>query len=182
MEATSALEAANKAMTSVISQLTPEHRQAATPCTEWNVHQAIDHVCQGCQMVAGSLAGQTPPQEAVDLLADGPATGWANAYAALSAAATPEALAATHQMPFGEVTGDIAVSAISADAIVHAWDVAKGAGVDFKLDDDVAEWTLATWQQLVPADGREGGFADVVPVPDDASPLDRMLGYTGRQP
>jgi len=184
MDATSALENTNTVMTSVIGQLTSDHRHMSTPCTEWDVHEVLDHVCQGSQRIAGALQGQAPPENAeeIDLLAEGPANGWANAYAALSAAATPENLTAIHSMPFGEVPGEAALSVIVADALVHAWDVAAGAGVDFDVSDETAEWALATWKQIVPPEGRQGGFAAVVPVADDASALDRLLGYTGRQP
>lgn len=182
MDATTALAQTNQVMTSVIGQLTPDHREASTPCTEWNVHEVLDHVCQGCQGMAGGLQGQAPPEEAPDLLANGPAQGWADAHAALSAVATPEILSATHQMPFGEVTGEMALSVIVADAATHAWDVAKGAGVEIDMPHELAEFALATWKQLVPPEGRQGGFADVVPVGDDASAVDRLAGYTGRQP
>ena len=44
-------------------------------------------------------------------------------------------------------------------------------------------FALQTWQMVVPADGRTGdGFAPVVEVGDDASPIDQVVGYTGRQP
>jgi uncharacterized protein (TIGR03086 family) len=87
-------------------------------------------------------------------------------------------------MPFGEVPGEVALSVITADHLTHAWDLARATDQDLAIDDDVAEWALATWQVVVPAEGRPegGGFADVVPVADDASPLDRLLGYTGRNP
>jgi uncharacterized protein (TIGR03086 family) len=86
-------------------------------------------------------------------------------------------------MPFGEVPGEIAVSVITADHVVHAWDLAQATGQDLDIDNDLAEWALQTWQVVVPAEGRDGnGFADVVAVADDASAVDRLVGYTGRQP
>ncbi len=184
MDATTALKNTDETMKSVIAQLTSDHRYMSTPCTEWNVHEVIEHACQGSHMIAGALQGQAPPENAdeIDLLADGPASGWANAHAALSAAATPEILSATHQLPFGEMPGEAAMSVIVADVLVHAWDVAAGAGVEFDVSDEMAEWALATWKQVVPPEGRQGGFADVIPVTDDAPALDRLLGYVGRQP
>jgi uncharacterized protein (TIGR03086 family) len=184
VDATTALHDTNTIMSSVIDQLTPEHRHMSTPCTDWDVHEVINHICQGTQMVAGALQGQAPPDNAgdIDLLAEGPANGWANAYGALSAAATPEILTSTHQLPFGEMPGEAALSVIVADAVVHAWDVASGAGVQFDISDEMAEWALATWKQVVPPEGRQGGFDPVVPVADDAPALHRLLGYTGRRP
>jgi uncharacterized protein (TIGR03086 family) len=184
MDATTALGATNTIVSGLIGNLTPEHRELRTPCDQWNVHELIEHMCQGGQMIAGGLQDQAPPDTTPDFLADGPANGWANAHAALAEAATPDALAAAHQLPFGEVPGEVALSVITADHLTHAWDLARATGQDIEVDDELAEWALATWQVVVPADGRpeDGGFAAVVPVADDAPALDRLLGYTGRKP
>ncbi len=177
------MQQTNQIVTGLIAGLTPEHREMSTPCEKWTVHDLIGHMCGGGQMIAGGLQGQAPPAEAPDFLADGPANGWANAYAALSAAATPEALASNHQMPFGEVPGEVAVSVITADHLVHAWDLAQATGQELDVDEELATFALQTWQMVVPAEGRTGdGFAPAVTVPDDASALDRVVAYTGRQP
>jgi uncharacterized protein (TIGR03086 family) len=177
-----ALAATDRLMTSVIAQLAPEHRENPTPCTEWNVHEVCDHVVRGCHLVAHGLRGEPMP-DAADYMAEGPGKAWADAYDTLAAAATPEILAATHDMPFGQVTGQQAISVMAADAATHAWDIATGAGVDFAMPEDLAEFALATWQVVIPPEAPRGvGFGSIVPVADDAPALDRLLGFTGRQP
>jgi uncharacterized protein (TIGR03086 family) len=183
MDATTAMQQTGPIVSDLIAGLTPDHREVSTPCAEWNVHELIEHMCQGGQMVAAALQDQAPPDEAGDLLADGPAAGWAAAAAALSDAATPDALGAAHEMPFGEVPGEVALSVITADHLVHAWDLAQATGQGFDIGDDLAGWALQTWQVVVPAEGRTGdGFAAAVPVAEDAPVVDRLVGYTGRQP
>ena len=92
-------------------------------------------------------------------------------------------LAQNYDSPgLGAMPGEVAMSVIVADALTHAWDVAKGTGVNIEIPEELAGWALATWQQVVPPEGRGGGFAEVVPVGDDASAVDRLAGYTGRQP
>jgi uncharacterized protein (TIGR03086 family) len=147
------------------------------------VHDLIGHVCGGAFMIAGGLQDQAPPDESPDFLADGPVAGWAAASAALAAAATPAALEATHTMPFGEVPGAMALSVIVADHIVHASDLAQATGQDLDVSEELAEWSLGTWQSVVPAEGRTGdGFKAAVAVLDEASAVDRLVAYTGRQP
>ncbi len=183
MDAKTAMEQTNQLVTGLIGGLTPEHREVSTPCDEWTVHDLLGHMCGGAHMVAGGMQGQAPPEEMPDFLADGPAAGWAAAAAHLAEAATPEALAATHQMPFGETSGEMAVAVITADHVTHAWDLARATGQDLSLSDDLAQFALETWKPLVPAEGRTGdGFKAVVPVSDDASAVDRLVAYTGRQP
>jgi len=183
MDATQAHAETNTIVTSLMNGLTPEHREMRTPCDKWNVHELIEHMCQGGHMIAGGLQDQSPPEEMPDYLADGPANGWAGAAAALQAAATPDALSSAHQMPFGEVPGEVAFSVITADHLVHAWDLARATSQDLSVSDELAGWALATWQVVVPAEGRTGdGFAAVVPVADDAGAVDQLVAYTGRQP
>lgn len=183
MDAMTALGETNEAMTQLIAGLRPEHKEMASPCTEWTVHDVLDHVCGGAHMIAGGMQGQAPPEEAPEFLADGPANGWAAAHAALAAAATPERLGALHQMPFGEVPGEMAVAVITADHLTHGWDVAKATGLDFNVSDELAEWALTTWQGVLGDGARDGGgFDDAVEVPADAPAVDRLAAFTGRTP
>ncbi len=183
MDATTAMDQTDRIVKTTIGGLSSQHREAQTPCREWTVHDVIEHMCQGGHMIAGGLQGQAPPESAPDFLADGPAKGWDETIEHLREAATPEALADTHQMPFGEVPGEVALSVIVADHLVHAWDIAQASGQVPEIGDDLASWALETWQAVVPAEGRTGdGFDAAVPVGDDASPVDRLVAYTGRRP
>jgi uncharacterized protein (TIGR03086 family) len=183
MDATTALNETTEIMNGLVAGLTPDHREMRTPCEKWNVHELIEHVCQGGHGIAGGLLGEAPPEGDVDVLDDGPANGWASAQQHLHAAATPEVLTSLHQMPFGEVPGEAAMSVIVSDHLVHAWDLAQATGQDFSCSDELATFAHNVWLGLAPAEGRTGEpFADVVAVPDDAAPLAKMLAYTGRQP
>ena len=183
MDATTALHQTDRIVTDLIAGLRPEHRDAPTPCTDWTVHDLIGHMCSGGHMIAGALAGETPPDPAPDPLADGPANGWAATSSHLRDAATPDRLAAIHQMPFGEVPGEMALSVIVADLVTHAWDLARATDQTLAVDPDLAAWAHQVWSGVVPAEGRTGdGFAAAVHVPDGASAMDRLVAYTGRQP
>jgi uncharacterized protein (TIGR03086 family) len=183
MEPVEAMNQTDEIVTGIIAGLSADHREAPTPCTEWTVHDVIEHMCQGGHMIAGGLQGQAPPDEAPDLLADGPANGWAATIAHMREAATPEALAESHHMPFGEVPGGVALSVIVADQLTHAWDLAQASDQPLVVDDELASWAYETWKMVVPAEGRTGdGFADVVVVAETASPLDQLVAYTGRKP
>jgi uncharacterized protein (TIGR03086 family) len=183
MDAAAAMTETNQIVDGLIAGLTPEHKEMPTPCDEWNVHELIEHMLQGGHMVAGALQDQPPPDDAPDVLADGPAAGWAGTRDAMVAAATPEALGTKHQTPFGEVPGEMVLSVIASDFLLHGWDLAQATDQSIDVSDELAEFALGTWQAVVPAEGRDGnGFADAVPVADDAPALDKVIGYTGRQP
>lgn len=184
MQTVEAMQQTSTLVTRLVSGLSPDHREAPTPCDQWNVHELLNHMCGGAHMIAGGLKDEAPPEgEPPDFLADGPAAGWEAAAAHLAQAASPDALAALHQMPFGEVPGETAVAVITADHLTHAWDLAKATGQELGMSDELAEFALETWKPLVPADGRTGdGFKAAVGVDDSASAVDKLAAYTGRQP
>ena len=183
MDATGALQETTAMVSGLIAGLTPDHREMRTPCDQWNVHELVDHMCGGAHGIAGGLQGMAPPEEPPDFLAEGPAAGWASAAAALEQAATPEILTALHDMPFGHVPGEAAMSVIVADIATHAWDLAQATDQSLDMSDDLAGFALMTWQGLVPAEGRTGdNFKEAVPVAGDAPAVDKLVAYTGRQP
>ncbi len=177
------MEQTNDVVTRLIDGLSPEHREQSTPCDQWTVHELIEHMVGGAHMVAGGMEGRPPPTEMPDFLAGGPAAGWAAAYAHMLEAATPGALAATHQMPFGETPGEVALAIITADHVTHAWDLAEATGQELGVSEELAEFALEAWKPVLPAEGRSGdGFKAAIVVGDDASMVDRLAAYTGRQP
>lgn len=183
MDASSAMQQANQDVTRLISGLTPEHREMPTPCDEWTVHELINHMCEGAHLVAGAFEGQAPPDEVPNFLAEGPMNGWSTARSHLEATSTPDVLTSLQQMPFGEVPGEAALSLIVADHITHAWDLAQASGQDHGLSDELCHFALATWEGIVPAEGRDGkNFDDAIAVGSEASAIDQLCAYTGRQP
>ena len=76
MDATTAMGETNTIVTGLMNGLSPDDREKSTPCQKWNVHELIEHMCQGGQMIAGGLQDQAPPEEMPDFLADGPVAGW----------------------------------------------------------------------------------------------------------
>jgi len=186
---TEAMNQTNALVTDMVARLTPDQRHLATPCDQWTVDDLLAHICGGTQMVAGGLQGQEPPQGAGpsstphNLLADGPVAAWAAARAALEAAATPDALEAEHQMPFGEVRGEMAVAVITADALTHAWDLSMATGIDHGISSELATFALEAWLPLVPAEGRTGdGFKAAIEVAADATAIEKLAAFTGREP
>ncbi|AVT33882.1 TIGR03086 family protein [Plantactinospora sp. BC1] len=80
-----------------------------------------------------------------------------------------------------EVMGMVALD----ELVLHGWDLAKATGQPFHCDPASTEAVLEfTAESARPeqAAGREGLFGPVVPVPADAPPFDRALGFAGRDP
>ena len=82
------------------------------------------------------------------------------------------------EMP-ASVMGVVALN----EVVVHGWDLAVATGQEYRPDPASVQACLEmVGDRTDTADEPEGLFGPVVPVPDDASPFDRLLGRTGRDP
>jgi hypothetical protein len=122
----------------------------------------------------GNLIGEAPDDHA----------GYFTAYVegACSAAQEVEDLQATVHCSFGDFTVQQYFWQITMFRGLRAHDIAKACSQDTDLPDDLVE---GIWGQVSPhaEEWRSYGvFPAAVPVPDDASLQDRLLGLTGRQP
>ncbi len=84
------------------------------------------------------------------------------------------------RMP-SQVLGVIALD----ELVMHGWDLARATGQEFSCDPESAEAVLGFTRMTAEpgeAAGREGLFGAVVEVPEDATALDRALGFAGRDP
>ena len=72
----------------------------------------------------------------------------------------------------------------TGEIVVHTWGLATATGQWGEWQPEVLELAFESYEQGLPAEGREQFpvFKPVVPVPDDASLIDRIVAWTGRQP
>jgi uncharacterized protein (TIGR03086 family) len=77
-----------------------------------------------------------------------------------------------------------AMAAVALDELViHGWDLAVATGQPYSVSDaDAAACTSFAGAVGESPDERAGLYGPRVPVPADASPFDRLLGLTGRDP
>ncbi|MGY0023111.1 TIGR03086 family metal-binding protein [Streptomyces sp. cg35] len=79
-----------------------------------------------------------------------------------------------------DLPGAVAGLVTADELVVHGWDLARATGQAYAPD----EAALRAARDLLTPDegGRDGLFGPVVPVPDDAPLLDRVIGLSGRDP
>ncbi len=150
-----------------------------TPCAEFTVRDVLEHMIGGATMFAAAYRGEAPAAVDVgDVLA-----GFGSALADLGAAITaPGALDRTVAAPFGEVPGETFARFVVLDGLVHGWDLATATGQAYNPPaalvaavDDFAHRTLDPLR-----DGQT--FAAAIEPAADASPIERLVAYTGRRP
>ncbi len=175
-----ALDATEK----LISSIGNERLTLPTPCTEWTVRDIVHHLVVGNHHVASAFNGEPSGRKGDP---QGPEADLFSAYrgsglALLDAVRRPGALEMVVTVPFGSVTGAVAVHLRVTELLVHGWDLAQATGRPIAFPEDLAERALRFSQSaLTKLPPGRAPFAPPAPVPDDAAAIDRLAACLGRQ-
>jgi uncharacterized protein (TIGR03086 family) len=188
---------------SVIADVRPEQMADPTPCDAFTVHDLLGHLTAVLRRVAVIGAGRSPfevPDQVDGVADDAWAATWAAAAHDVQAVWSDDVLDRQVQVPWRSMTGREALGIYTDEVLVHTWDLARATGQEPAWDDLAVEAALAAIHQEMPDDGRHEMFEQaraempmdtddwpdpflaVVPVPDDASTMDRLVAYNGRDP
>ena len=166
--------------TEVVDAVPDDQWDAPSPCEGWTARQVVEHV----------VDGETGFLERFELAptaeGDDPVTRWPTVRDAVQAALDDHDTATIgYDGMFGPTTlAETVDQFLSADLVVHSWDIARAAGLrDLEeLPADEVELVHSRLAPLGDAIRGPGVFGPEVPVPEDASAQDRFLGFIGRQP
>jgi uncharacterized protein (TIGR03086 family) len=147
-----------------------------TPCDDWDVRTLLNHVLDTQRYFVGAARGEeaSPPSpNPPDLVGDDP-------VAAVEQART-DMLRTFREPGVVEKTGP-SLGIASSDMLLHGWDLAIATGQDAKMPGGLAETAYELIHGRFTDDQRKGMFKPEVAVAADASPQDKLLAYTGRNP
>jgi uncharacterized protein (TIGR03086 family) len=156
---------------------------APTPCAEWDVRALVNHVVGEelwtVPLADGATIAEVGDRFDGDLLGDDPrAVGRAAAADAIAAVDRRLPEGGLVHLSFGDVPMEEYVHQLSADHLVHSWDLATATRQDATLDpetvDAVSAW-FAEREELYRAAGAVGPA-----VPGAGDPQSQLLGAFGR--
>ena len=157
-----------------------------TPCSEWAVRDLVRHLVYeelwAPPLLAGATITDIGDRFEGDILGDDPQVAWKEAAAAALAAASGDALTRTVHLSFGDFPGRDYLGQLTADHLIHAWDLARGIGADDRLDPEVVQFVHDFMAPQVEQWAAAGVFAPPVAVPAGADSQARLLAMTGRTP
>ena len=172
-------EATLKVLQQVLHTIAADDMSRQTPCTEFDVKQLTGHLLNSITVIGGAVDAKLPPHDETE-----------SAERQIIAAARP-ALDAWHRHGLNgmvmvgpnEAPAAVMAGVLSIEFLVHAWDYARAVGRDVDATDSLAEYVLDLARGIITPEGRSNvGFDDPVDVPADARALDRLIGFTGRDP
>lgn len=165
----------------LVTGVRPEQWSAPTPCTDWNVHQLVNHLVAGNLTFASLLSGQAPPERGLDHLGDDPAGAYRVSGATLRAAFDqPGILERSFRGLLGTATGEERLQIRLYDLLAHGWDLAQATGQPTVLPEDLAEQGLTFARGQLSTQPRTGRFGPAQPTADDAPAIDRLVAFLGR--
>jgi uncharacterized protein (TIGR03086 family) len=170
----------------VVAGIRDDQLDAPTPCADTPVAGLLAHLV-GLTTAFRMAAEKTPVPGGPSASADDLPPDWrgripAQLDALVAAWQRPSAWEGTAEA--GGVTMPAPVMAIVAldEVLVHGWDLAVATGQDYAADPASVGACTGFAAQAAAEGPTPGLFGPPVPVPDDAPPLDRLLGLTGRDP
>jgi uncharacterized protein (TIGR03086 family) len=172
-------EAALGALQHVLHPIARDELSKSTPCSEYDVMKLTDHLLNSITLLGGAAGAELPERDTHD-----------SVERQVIGAARP-ALDAWHRrgldgtvtLASNELPATFAPSILTLEFLVHGWDFAAATGHPMHVAESLAEYVLRLAKKVITPDGRATvGFADPVAVPDDASALDRLIAFTGRDP
>ena len=164
----------------------PEDWGRPTPCSDWNVRELLRHLVYeelwAPPLLEGKTIADVGDRFEGDILGADPPAAWKEAAAGAVAAGSADVLDRTVHLSFGDVPGRDYLGQMTADHVIHAWDLARGIGGDDRLDSELARFVYDFLAPQADMWRGAGVFGPAVPVPDDADVQSKLLGLTGRTP
>jgi len=176
---------AASSITDIVGRIEPDQWQLPTPCTDWTVRDLVAHIVSEARWTPLLLAGLTIDEVGDtldgDLLGDDPISSCAAAMeAALESARGPAIGERCVNLSFGVTPAQEYLRQLTADYLVHGWDLATALGIDHQLDPELVSaiggWFLSQQKGYQAA----GVVAAPVAVGPDGDPQVRLLAMFGR--
>jgi uncharacterized protein (TIGR03086 family) len=184
------LSPSTRQLTGLLANIDDDQLRAPTPCPDYTLGDLIDHV--NGLTVAFRFAASKQPLPAAGGGPSGDARrlgdDWRDriptqleqlAQAWRDTGAWEGMTAAGGVALPGQVAGLVALN----EVVVHGWDISRASGQPFAVD----EATVAACLEFVAMSVNDRSpdsalFGPVIEVPDDAAPLERLVGLSGRDP
>ena len=171
-------------LTDLVDRLDAAQLSNRTACADFTVSGVLEHMMNGAAAFGPAFRGEAPSEPSPAPAGAGgvPADDFQRAMNGLrDAATTPGAMERTIDAPFGQVPGSVFARFVAFDGLVHGWDIASATGLAYDPPDDVVAAVDGFARATIGAEMRDGDtFAVATAAPDGASPLERLVAFSGR--
>jgi uncharacterized protein (TIGR03086 family) len=149
-----------------------------TPCPDWDVQALADHLIDTLSRLGAAAGIEIPAPDS-----DSPNQRLRQVTETILAGWRCRGLADDVEFAGRTLPGHLALGILQLELVVHGWDFAVALRRPFDVADAHAAHVLGLARQTLNEQSRTiAGFDPPVPVFADASPLDQLVAFTGRDP
>lgn len=156
--------------------------EAPTPVAEWTARDVVRHLVE---WLPGFLAGGGVDlgAEPVPDVEDDPAAAWRRHAGAVQALLDERGGDPFHHPQAGDHRLADAIDLFyTADVFMHSWDLARATGQTAPLDEATCASMLDGMGRIEQMLRGSGQFGTRQPVSDDATAVERLMAFIGRDP
>jgi uncharacterized protein (TIGR03086 family) len=175
---------ATRTLAGLVAEVRDDQLDNATPCPDWSTADLLRHISGLTQEFTAAARKEPTPASARNGLTDGWRRRIQDDLATLAEAWNDSGAyeGETHAGPVtlsGAETARVALNEVT----VHGWDLAHATGRPYPADPGAVELCTEFVAAFdAPANDDGGLFGPPVATADDARPIDRLVGMTGRDP
>ena len=168
------------ALRTIAARIEPAQLGLSTACKDFTVQGVLEHMIGGATAFApafrGEPAGDVDHHGTVQERFD---RAMADLLDAVQATGAQERTIAS---PFGDVPGATFARYVAFDGLVHGWDLTTATGQLYAPANDLVADVDAFARGLLQPEMRDGDtFAVETEAPADATPIERLVAFSGRQ-
>lgn len=184
-QTTQLMQIAASGVTERVDAVPDDAWTAQSPCEDWTVRDVVAHLTAehlwAPHLLRGESVEQVGDRYDGDVLGADPPAAWAAAREASMAAWAQTDPAFEVQLSSGASPASEYAEQMLLDLTVHAWDVARGAGLSERLDPACAEHVLGYVRRHHDELSSASIFGPAVDTRSDES-QDQLLALLGRRP
>lgn len=170
-----------------VGELDTADWQETSPCQGWRALDVLGHVGQATRFGTLLLQDAQPswsPIEPPGAVVEGrPGAWWQELAAQARSAVTGVDLFREVDSPMGRRSIGEGLSFPALDLFIHAWDIAKSAGIDLELPAEAIEFARGVIDPIRAEQVRNPRvFAAEKPTPAGATASHAFIAWTGRDP
>ena len=166
----------------LLAGVKPDQLDSPTPDSDWTVRQLQNHIVGWALHFAARESGQGEVADPSGYhVRENPAREFEAAIEPLVTALDGKLSAPQGQSGEGGFPPSALATMLIAEYVLHGWDLATATGQPVPFTDDEARAGLGIRSYLTP-EYRDQMFGPELPAPRNATPLQELLAFAGREP
>lgn len=168
----------------LIESVSPHQLHLPTPCPDYDVNMLVNHIIGWLQRFEAGVNGRIFDANPEKFVSDNPVNDFRNASKGLLAGWSKGGIDRIVHLGNADLPGKMVMSMTLTEYLTHGCDLAIATDQVIPFSEEeislVLERAQATLGEQYRGEGKP--FGHIIDVPESAPPLDRFLGFMGRQP